>query len=158
MSSDIMPNTQRKSRPLPLWDHVPAIEVRANATHKELVEGIMKLLALRRVVASETDAARFKDKKGHWRFARVRPGWPDITGCCQGRFFGIEVKTPKDDLRPDQIECRDDILRAGGYWTLARTVEDAMRLINTIERDVHGAVVSGRNIRLDGDRPLPFIE
>ena len=132
-------------------DYVDRLELRSMGTHKGLVAGFMRYFALRKVLATETDAARFKDKKrGNWRFSGVLPGWPDITGCHCGRFFAVEAKVGKDQLSDAQEECRKLLVGAGAYWCEGRVLEDVQRLINRIEIDCYGEITTGRNIHIDG--------
>lgn len=59
------------------------------------------------------------------------PGEPDIDGIMPiGRYgvrVGIEVKVGADRLRDDQMAFRDMLLRAGGIFVLARSVEQAIK-------------------------------
>ncbi len=55
-------------------------------------------------------------------------GLPDITAMepKTGRYVGIEVKAEGDSLRPDQIKWRNRILRAGGIFIEARSLDDVI--------------------------------
>lgn len=53
---------------------------------------------------------------GGGRFATA--GIPDIIGCINGRFIGIEVKATKGKPSPLQIRNVDLINKAGGYATI----------------------------------------
>lgn len=56
-------------------------------------------------------------------------GIPDILGCHKGRLFGIEVKSAKGVLSDGQKRWRDNILKAGGAWTCARSTEEAEQFL-----------------------------
>jgi VRR-NUC domain len=64
--------------------------------------------------------------------ARVRyglaPGSADLIGVLipSGRFLAIEVKMPGKHLEPDQVRWRDVVLRAGGLYVTAHSVEEAL--------------------------------
>jgi hypothetical protein len=59
----------------------------------------------------------------------MRPGWPDIEILWRGRFWTIEVKAPDNHPTRDQRECGTEIIAQGGRWGVARSVDDARRLI-----------------------------
>ncbi len=54
-------------------------------------------------------------------------GLPDIVVIIppNGRVLGLEVKSAKGQLRPDQKLFRDKILAAGGYFRVVRTLVQA---------------------------------
>lgn len=51
----------------------------------------------------------------HWAGAYSQKGIPDIIGCINGRFVGIEVKASKGKPSPLQIRAVENIRKAGGY-------------------------------------------
>lgn len=59
----------------------------------------------------------------------LRAGAPDLFIVNQGRFFGIEVKTDKGRLTPEQEGAGNQINQAGGHWCVARSVEDVERFL-----------------------------
>ena len=66
-------------------------------------------------------------KRGFWRTSSKR-GVPDILACSNGKFIGIEVKTATGRLRPDQIAFKEALELAGGFFILARSVEDVEKV------------------------------
>jgi hypothetical protein len=58
-------------------------------------------------------------------------GLPDIIGCYQGTFVGLEVKIPGKEhtLTARQSKCLEDIRRAGGKAAMVTSVDDAMNLV-----------------------------
>lgn len=54
-------------------------------------------------------------------------GVADVIGCVRGRAVAIEVKAGRDTLRPAQVNFRDQWVRAGGIWILARSLEQGMK-------------------------------
>ena len=54
------------------------------------------------------------------------PGCPDIIGWLApaGRFVGIECKSDRGRLRPEQVAFRDTLTRMGGIYIEARSVAD----------------------------------
>ena len=54
-------------------------------------------------------------------------GWPDIEGITGlGKYFGIEVKTQKGRLTPDQEIVGKKILKKQGIWFVARSLDDVI--------------------------------
>ncbi len=56
-----------------------------------------------------------------------RPGTPDILGVWRGVPYGIEVKTATGRQSPEQRKWQSMWERAGGVYTVARSVDDALR-------------------------------
>jgi hypothetical protein len=51
-----------------------------------------------------------------------------------GQFFGIEVKTDKGKLSPDQEAFRDKCSALGGAYIVARRVEDVEKWLKALEK------------------------
>ena len=62
-------------------------------------------------------------------------GVADIIGCKQGRFFAIEVKSPKGVLSDHQKEFLLRVQASGGIAIVARSVSD---VIHAFEEKFHG--------------------
>lgn len=73
---------------------------------------------------NDTGAAKSMDGKRIIRFGC--PGSPDIIGCLDGRFIGIEVKTPTGSQEESQVKFQAVFERAGGIYIIARTAEEAV--------------------------------
>lgn len=58
-------------------------------------------------------------------------GSSDIIGIYRktGQFLAIEVKTPKGRPTKEQLNFIDQVTKAGGIAGIARTVEDALKLL-----------------------------
>ena len=54
---------------------------------------------------------------------------PDMVGQQVAAFLSIEVKTPTGRIRPEQQAWLDTIQAAGGIAGVARSVEDALRIM-----------------------------
>ena len=54
---------------------------------------------------------------------------PDMVGQQVAVFLSIEVKTPTGRIRPEQQQGLDTIQAAGGIAGVARSVEDALRIV-----------------------------
>ena len=56
----------------------------------------------------------------------TRKGEPDLLGCCNGRFFAIEVKLPGETPEPIQLHVLRLWAKAGARVGIARSVQDAL--------------------------------
>ena len=54
---------------------------------------------------------------------------PEMVGQQVAVFTSIEVKTPTGRIRPEQQQWLDTVQAAGGIAGVARTVEDALRIM-----------------------------
>ncbi len=53
-------------------------------------------------------------------------GMTDIVGVLKGRALFIEVKVGKDKLRPEQERVAEQVIKAGGVWAVARSLDDVL--------------------------------
>jgi len=86
---------------------------------KQIENAIKKYLASKEIYFVKHHATKFS-----------KVGVPDILACWQGKFVGIEVKTPSGRLTPLQLHNLDHIRRNGGISIVARCLEDVMEVIN----------------------------
>jgi hypothetical protein len=101
-----------------------------------------------RIACSTGDTRLFRNNTGTLRDQHGRPvqfglckgsadliGWrtvtvtPDMVGQRIAVFLSIEVKTPTGRLRPEQQQWLDAVQAAGGIAGVARSVEDALRIV-----------------------------
>jgi hypothetical protein len=60
------------------------------------------------------------------KFSAGDVGTPDLLVCYQGRFFGMEVKQPKNYPTKIQRHRLEQIALAGGVGVVVRSVDDAL--------------------------------
>jgi hypothetical protein len=82
---------------------------------------------------SVTNAGR-NIRRRHSNKRDIPPGWPDIVGlhisrCHDGKFFGIEVKSKEGKQSIDQIIIQRLIETLGGFYILARCVNDVAKIL-----------------------------
>ena len=111
-----------------------------------------------RLAISKGDCRVFRNNTGTLRDQHGRPvsfglakgsadliGWrtvtikPEMVGQRIAVFTSIEVKTPAGRLRPEQQQWLDAVQAAGGIAGIARSVEDAQRLLAAKPDCVPGA-------------------
>lgn len=56
-------------------------------------------------------------------------GEPDISGCLDGLWIGIEVKKPSEKQSPGQIKFQKAIEQRGGIYIIATSPDDAIEQI-----------------------------
>ncbi len=62
-------------------------------------------------------------------------GCPDVLGqLTDGRFLGVEVKSPTGKLRPEQSLFLERVRGAGGVAFMARDLRDVLRELNQLDR------------------------
>lgn len=61
----------------------------------------------------------------------AQQGVPDLIGCVEGVFIGLEVKMPgkEDEVTPLQQETMDQINAEGGYATMVTSEEEALTFV-----------------------------
>jgi hypothetical protein len=101
-----------------------------------------------RLAISKGDTRVFRNNTGTLRDANGRPvqfglakgsadliGWttrtitPDMVGQRVAVFTSIEVKTPTGRVSPEQRQWLEAVQAAGGIAGVARSVEDALRIV-----------------------------
>ena len=101
-----------------------------------------------RLAISKGDTRVFRNNTGTLRDANGRPvqfglckgsadliGWrtvtitPEMVGQQVAVFTSIEVKTPTGKVQPEQQQWLDAVQAAGGIAGVARSVDDALRIV-----------------------------
>lgn len=62
-------------------------------------------------------------------------GIPDIIVCYSGRFIGLECKVGKNKPTVLQVVTIRQIIQAGGYAVVVRTVEEVRQIIAAFEKE-----------------------
>lgn len=71
-----------------------------------------------------------QDKTGRLVRYGLCKGSSDIIGICpDGRFLAVEVKNSTGQVRPEQVVFLDAVRSKGGRAGVARSVEDALRIL-----------------------------
>ena len=91
-------------------------------TEKDIVAAIMRYLK------TVPDCFAWKEHGGMYGTA----GLPDVICCINGRFVGLEIKTPKGKATALQTAVLRKIRDSGGVARIVRSVEEAEAVIDTI--------------------------
>lgn len=60
----------------------------------------------------------------------LKPGWPDIQIIADGKYYGVEVKTPKGNLSPIQRNLHIALADIGCEVAVVRSVNEVMEVVN----------------------------
>lgn len=63
---------------------------------------------------------------------------PDMVGHIIGQFVGLEIKTPTGRVRPEQIIFLEMLEKFGAAAGIARSVEDAEKILQKLQKVVDG--------------------
>jgi hypothetical protein len=96
-------------------------------TEGEVQKSIREYLDLRKILywRNQSHPVPFR------RFTGLQ-GVSDICAVYKGRFYGIEVKGPEGTLSDEQKKFRDRLIRAGGIYIEARSLDDVIRVLPII--------------------------
>lgn len=105
--------------------------VTPNRPEKDIQKDICRYLEMRHLVFTPTNSKMWPNGKGGFLRSGGTVGWPDITGLLpNGRLFCIEVKGKHGRVSPIQRKVMDLITASGGIVGVARSVEDAARILD----------------------------
>lgn len=110
----------------------------------ELTQLILADLYRRGAFAWREDTVGIPTKNGGLRPAG-KTGKPDVISLWPpyGIFLGIEVKTGKDRIRPEQEGFKSSTEHVGGFYIIVHTWEDYIHKISTVIGLLHEIVSHG---------------
>lgn len=79
-----------------------------------------------------------------WGNQMTPAGIPDIVGVFEGQFLGIETKMPGGKLSDIQKYRINEMRKAGAVITVARSVEEALELVNHLQHRDHDRCLMGK--------------
>jgi len=93
-----------------------------------MAEIMVEVGAIEGVMMWRNNTGMIKSADG--RFVRFgQPGSPDLIAIANGKFVGLEVKTPKGRVSPVQRKWRAACEAAGGRYAVVRSAHDAWAAI-----------------------------
>jgi hypothetical protein len=99
-------------------------------TETLLMRSIMHALTKDRLCMLErNNVGKLRDKRGQYVKFGLGEGSPDLVGIYQGRFIGIEVKTPKGRLSDVQRRWHAIATQHGARIVTARSIEEALECL-----------------------------
>lgn len=99
-----------------------------NAAHTDLVRSILLTISPLGLCWSNDTPGLAYTRAGK-PFKSGLTGSSDILACIRGRFIGIECKTGTGSLSTPQRRFRDAVVRHGGIFIEARSVEQVVETL-----------------------------
>lgn len=90
--------------------------------HKAVAEFLAVALPKSAVWTTFPAGGGGKVRGAHLKARGLMAGWPDIQIIYRGIFYGVELKAVDGRLSPEQRACADAILKAGGRYCFARSI------------------------------------
>lgn len=85
---------------------------------------------------------RLREEGGFWYHPAGNPmtmaGIPDLIGCMNGMFVGLEVKRPGNQATQLQAYTLERIKAAGGVAGVVHSVEEALELLRSVTQPPAG--------------------
>lgn len=110
---------------------------------KDIQKQVMDYLWLVGAVPIRVNSGAFGGEyKGKKRFIRANsePGCSDILCCYRGRFLAFEVKRPKKNPTPKQLEFLIKIRHAAGFACAVRSINEVKQAIGLIDEAIDAGV------------------
>lgn len=101
-----------------------------HASESEVQAAICHLLDFLGLLYTVSDASRTWTRNGTVGRSKVGRGWPDITGCIEGRLFAFEVKSATGRISNDQAAVIQRLRDAGAFVAVVRSVDDVIFELN----------------------------
>jgi len=89
---------------------------------------IIEYLKIKRIFHYRQNSGAFMTKSGGFMRASSVNGLPDIVAIKDGRYIGIEVKTPKGKQSDAQKDIEREVTKAGGFYFIVRSLEDVRKI------------------------------
>lgn len=82
-----------------------------------------------------SNVGKVRMQNGRFFDTGLPPGFTDLFGFrkSDGKIFFIEVKNEKGRLRPEQVKFQDAMSKQQALCGVAKSVEDAVRIVEGIE-------------------------
>lgn len=105
-----------------------------NASEKQIQDSILQWLTVVKIFHYRQNTGSFskdytRKRDGVTKTSYVKfgtPGATDIVCVVLGSYIGIEVKDHKGKQDPDQVEFQRALEYSGGYYILARSLDDVI--------------------------------
>lgn len=104
------------------------------SAENDLKKTVLEWLALYKIFhyRQNTGAMKGEHKGKSWFVRFAAKGSPDIVCVIGGRYVGIELKAPNGKQSEAQKEFQVNLERAGGFYILARRLEDVTEFLAPI--------------------------
>jgi len=96
-------------------------------TEHDIQSEIKSMIIKRGGIVIRTNAGKVKKN-----VQMAEPGCPDLIVCFHSKFIGIEVKDTGKKAKKNQIEFGEKIVKAGGYYIVADSIEKASAALDEL--------------------------
>lgn len=93
---------------------------------------IMVAVSKHQCTIFRSNVGKVKTADGRWFYTGLPKGHPDLYGFkwSNGKIFYLEIKNTKGKPRPDQIRFHEILTKHGIIHGIARSVDDALKIID----------------------------
>lgn len=101
------------------------------------IQNLIRAALSEYAIVFRTNVGKVRTADGRYFDTGLPKGHSDLYGFrkSDGRVFYIEVKTPKGRVRPEQEKFIDIVTKNGALGGVARSVEDALKIIEVNNHD-----------------------
>ena len=98
------------------------------------IQNLIRAELSKHALVFRANVGKVKTHDGRYFDTGLPPGFCDLFGFrkSDGKIFFIEVKTPKGRVRPVQEKFMEIVKRNGAIVGVARSVDDALKIIGVI--------------------------
>ena len=98
------------------------------------IQNLIRAELSKHALVFRANVGKVKTHDGRYFDTGLPPGFCDLFGFrkSDGKIFFIEVKTPKGRVRPVQKKFMEIVKRNGAIVGVARSVDDALKIIGVI--------------------------
>ena len=98
------------------------------------IQNLIRAELSKHALVFRANVGKVKTHDGRYFDTGLPPGFSDLFGFrkSDGKIFFIEVKTPKGRVRPVQEKFMEIVKRNGAIVGVARSVDDALKIIGVI--------------------------
>lgn len=114
------------------------------ASEKEIQDSILQWLAIVKIFHYRQNTGAFskeytRKRDGVTKMSFIRFGYPgasDIVCVAKGFYIAIEVKDETGKQSPDQVEFQRRIEEEGGFYILARSLDDVINFFKVFYKTI----------------------
>lgn len=121
---------QNRRRYPNLPDNARVLKSFSEKTSNELTKSIVAYITFKGGYAVRINTqGQWNESLQKWTKSNTRKGTADIHACYQGKHYSIEIKIGHDRMSTEQIVTEHDVMKAGGIYICARSLQNVMSII-----------------------------
>ena len=103
----------------------------------QIQRAIIECLRFQRIACWRINTVGIPNGNGGFRQNSEMRGMADIAVIYKGLSVWLEVKRPKGKQTQAQFEFQHAVERAGGFYFIVKSVEDALKAINEVKKQLN---------------------